>query len=503
MDKRRLLINAIMSLAQVVVIGAVLFILYRFLINTIGIEQLGIWSVVLATTSIASIANLGISGSVVKFVAKFIARGEKETVVSLVQTSAISTGILIGFVLLIAYPFATWLLSLVLPVVHVEEAISILPYALLSLWIAVIASVFQGALDGYQRVDTRSGLLMVGALIQLILCFLLVPTYGLMGLAYAQVAQACMVIIGSWLVLRRHLPLLPAVPYQWNLKLFKEMVGYGLNFQLISVSQMVYDPVTKALLTKFGGLVMTGFYEMASRMVLQLRALLVAANQVLVPAIADLQEKNKEIIQELYKDSYHLLLYIALLIFSAIIAFTPIISQLWIGRYENIFVFFSTLLAVGWFLNTINAPAYFANLGIGELRWNTISHVVIAVLNFCLGLILGNIYDGIGVIVAWVLSLVIGSFIISISYHCRHNIPIVELFPKESRSVGLASIGGLSVSLLLYNYLVGRIILPATTTIVFLAFFATVAIPFWVHPMRKRLTRMVSSQLLKRKVGAW
>lgn len=498
MQNRQVLINAIMSVAQVIVVAGVLFILYRFLLNTIGIEQLGVWSVVLATTSFASIANLGLSASVVKFVAKYLARGEEETVAGVIQTSAISIGIVIGLVLLMAYPFANWLLSLIIPVANIKEALSILPYALLSLWIMVIASVFQAGLDGYQRIDLRSILLMASALIHLILCFMLVPTYRLMGLAYAQVVQTCLVLIGSWLMLKRHLLLLPVIPYQWNRKLFREMVGYGLNFQVISISQMLYDPITKVLLTKFGGLAMTGFYEMASRMILQLRALLVNANQVLVPTIADLQEKSQGIIQKVYKDSYRLLLYIALPLFSAIIAFTPLISQVWIGHYENIFVRFSTLLAIGWFLNTLTAPAYFANLGIGELRWNTIGHVIIAVSNFGLGWLLGSIYGGTAVVVAWVFSLIIGSIIIPVSYHYRHKIPIIKLLPKENINIGLASIVALSVSLLSYYNLNDKLVLSATAAVLVLVFFVTMGIPIWFHPMRKHMMRWVTDELLKR-----
>lgn len=491
MEKRQVLINAIMSVVQVVVIGGVLFLLYRFLLNTIGVEQLGVWSVVLATTSIASIANIGLSASVVKFVAKYLARGEEETVAGVIQTSAISIGILVGLVLLIAYPFANWLLSLVVPVANVEKALSILPYALLSLWIMVIASVFQAGIDGYQRIDLRSMLLIAGALIHLILCFVLVPSYRLMGLAYAQVAQTCLVLIASWLILKRQLLILPVVPYRWNRKLFREMVGYGLNFQAISISQMLYDPITKALLTKFGGLSMTGFYEMASRMILQLRALLVEANRVLVPTIADLHERNREIIQKVYKDSYRLLSYIALPLFLAIIAFTPLISQVWIGHYENIFVFFSVLLAVGWFLNTLTAPAYFANLGIGELRWNTIGHVIIAVLNFGFGWLLGSIYGGMAVVVAWVFSLIIGSIIIPFSYHYRHKIPIIELLLKENIGIGFANITALSISILLYYWLSNKLPPLEIAIIIFLVYFTVIGIPAWLHPMRRHLVKMV------------
>src|SRR5206468_708951 len=158
--------------------------------NTIGVEQLGVWSVVLATTSVCQIANLGLSASVVKFVAKYAARGQDETVADVIQTSAISLGVLIGLILSIVSPFISLLLTMVVPIANLKEALSILPYALSSLWMMVLSSVFQSGLDGYQRIDLRSMLLMAGALFHLILCFMLVPAYGLMGVAYAQVAQA-------------------------------------------------------------------------------------------------------------------------------------------------------------------------------------------------------------------------------------------------------------------------------------------------------------------------
>jgi O-antigen/teichoic acid export membrane protein len=314
-----------------------------------------------------------------------------------------------------------------------------------------------------------------------------VPAYGLIGLAYARVGQAGALVVATWFMLRRLVPKLPVIPYRWNRKLFSEMVGYGLNLQAISISQLFYDPITKSLLTKFGGLAMTGFYEMASRMVLQVRALLVSANQVLVPTIADLQEKDPKIIQKVYKDSYDLLFYIALPLFSILIALTPVISQLWIGEYEDVFVTFSILLALGWFLNTLMAPAYFANLGIGELRWNTTGDVLKAILNLGLGLLLGSIYGGIGVVSAWVVSLVLGSAIIVIAYHYRHAIPMMELLPRGSIGITLAAISALGTSLALYHGLNGILTSLAMAVVLVLIFAGIVFVPLWLHPMRRRV----------------
>ena len=90
MKTRRIFKNARMAVLQVLVAGLTLFFLYRFLLNTIGVKQLGVWSLVLATSSIIHIGNLGFSGSVVKFVAKYVARQELVLAAEVIETAAIS-----------------------------------------------------------------------------------------------------------------------------------------------------------------------------------------------------------------------------------------------------------------------------------------------------------------------------------------------------------------------------------------------------------------------------
>lgn len=498
-QKRRLMINAIMSIGQIILSSCTLFILYWFLLNTIGVEKMGVWSLVLATTAITRIGGLGLPGSVVKFVAKYIAHAEYEIVSRVIQTAVISVGLFIGLVLLAAYPLADWLLGFIVPESKIMDAISILPYALISLWIVTISSVFQAGLDGYQRIDLRNLILMGGAVLYLILCFALVPKYGLLGLAYAQVIQGASILIAGWYSLRFHLQILPVIPYKWNHRLFREMFSYGINMQIASVSNLLYDPITKALLSKFGGLAMVGYYEMASRMIYQIRSLIVSANQVLVPVIADLHERGRGAILGVYRDSYHLLFFFALILFSLIVAFTPIISELWIGHYENTFVLFSLLLAVGWFLNILNAPAYIANLGIGELRYNTLAHIIIGLLNVALGFILGSLYGGMGVIVGLVFSLAIGSSIICISFHFRHGIPLWDLLPRQNIGIGSSCVAGVLIALFLYHRFYYSWPLAELSVVILLTILAVQSVPAWTHPMRKRLAGWFANALLRKK----
>ena len=496
-QKRQVLINAIMAMIQVVAVSAILFVLYRFLLKTIGIKELGIWSVVLSTTSVAGIANFGLSGSVVKFVAKYIARGEDEAVAGVIQTALISIAVAGGLILLIAYPLVHFILGIVMPSDSIEKALSILPYAIMSLWIVIIAGVLQSGLDGYQRIDIRSVILTASALFHLILSFVLVPDYGLMGLAYARVIQTVAMLVISWFILKRLIPALPVFPYQWNRKLFREMIGYGINFQAISITQMLCEPTTKALLTKFGGLSMVGFYEMASRMLLQLRSLLVSANQVLVPAIADLQERNPDFIHKIYKDNYRLIFYIALPFYSIIIAGTPLMSEIWIGHYESTFVIFSILLSVSLFINTLSVPAYFSYLGIGKLKWNNLGHAITAFMNAILGFIAGYIFGGMEVVIAWIISSIAGSLMIAVSYHYSYKISLKQLLPRESRGVAIACLAAVFSAFLIYhsNNCFNDVLISGA---VLLIFSMIIFVPLWIHPMRKWLMRLVTIELLKR-----
>lgn len=495
MHKQQIIKNIILSVTQFLLVGIVLFILYKFLLNKLGAELFGVWSLVLSATTFANIANLGFSGSVVKYVAQSLAKNDVEKVINIIETSAISISVSVGIVFLISYPVAKWLLRIIIPNSHILEALDILPYAMLSLWISVIAGVFQAGLDGHQRIDISSAITILRMVSYLILCLILVPVWGLMGLAYAHVIQACMLTILSWGMLKRQIPTLPLIPYRWSNKLFREMMGYGLNIQMITISQMLYDPITKVLLVKFGGLDLAGYYEMANRMVTQLRGMIVAAVQVLVPTIADLKENDPDSIHKVYKDAYGLVLFIALPYFSAIIAMIPVISRMWIGYYESSFVAFSILLSFGWFINTLVTPAYFTDLGIGKLTWNTRGHLIMAISNVMLGLVLGYIFGGRGVVIAWVLSLVAGSITILLSFHRRNNIQFSDMFPKNYLFVGLSSLAGFSVSLLAYRNLSNNLSLMSITGVVILTIIIVPAFPLWQHPMRKRLMDMQLSRL--------
>ncbi len=149
-------------------------------------------------------------------------------------------------------------------------------------------------------------------------------------------------------------------------------------------------------------------------------------------------------------------------------------------------------------MNTLSAPAYYANLGIGELRWNVVSYITITLGNAILGFLLGVLYGGIGVVVACIVSLAVGGSIIYLSYHIRHKIPLVELMPKASKLIMIACLVSVISALIIQNKLDYSLNTIETNSVILLSFLIIVFIPLWFHPMRRRLVGWLTNELLKK-----
>jgi O-antigen/teichoic acid export membrane protein len=435
--------NVLATILQVLVTGILYFILYRFLLVHLGVSQLGIWSLVLATTSVSRIGEFGLSAGVVRFVAHALGQGNSRRAGDIVQTVAVTLGVLMAILLLACFPLFAAMLKYLLPEQSVQAGMDILPYALLSLWTMVIASVFMGGLDACQRIDLRSVLSALFNFAYLGLTVLWVPAYGLKGVAIAQLVQSIGLVLASWWLLRRQITSLPLLPLTWRLQLLKEMIGYGVNFQIISIMSMLFDPITKGLMSKLGGLEALGYYEMANKLILQARGLIVETNRVVVPMVSALHDYDPQQVVKLFITSYQVVFFISILFYSCIAIGIPSISFLWIGNYQPMFVQFSLLLILGWCVNTLIGPAFFSNLGTGNLRKNVISQTIIGVGGFFGGLLLGYVAGGVGVVLGSILGLIAGSFFLLITYIRRSGLIWTQvIIPSEMGHLILLCLAG-------------------------------------------------------------
>src|ERR1700721_484704 len=90
----RTLRNAGSSLLQLFVSTISLFVLFRVVLGIFGPREFGIWSLVVAATSVVGLSNMGLTGSITKHVADSKAAGDPHRLAGLIETSVVSVALL-------------------------------------------------------------------------------------------------------------------------------------------------------------------------------------------------------------------------------------------------------------------------------------------------------------------------------------------------------------------------------------------------------------------------
>jgi O-antigen/teichoic acid export membrane protein len=188
--------------------------------------------------------------------------------------------------------------------------------------------------------------------------------------------------------------------------------------------------------------------------------------------------------------------------FPFLIAISPLVSQIWFGRYEPVFVGFVALLGAGWLVNVLANPAYTTDLGIGNLRWVLAGCGITAIMNLGLGFLAGKHFGATAVVAASVFSLALGYIAIVFAYHRQNGVPLSQLLPRESIAIVLSSFTGVLIFFPFLSHAPSKSMLSARLISgLFFALLTMIVLPMWLHPMRRRLVRWALS-LLPAKVSS-
>ncbi|HWD88590.1 MAG TPA: oligosaccharide flippase family protein [Mucilaginibacter sp.] len=427
---KRIIINAVSAAVQVIVVGLMYFLLYRYLIRILGPAQLGVWALVVSTSSIANFANFGITSGLVKFVADYRETSDNERMNKLIFTAFVSILLFFAILIFIGYLGVNLILRLVIGPQYIGLALRLLPYSLLCLFINEVGGIYTSILEGFQKNYVRNIIYICGSICFLVISYQLVPRYGLMGVTYAQVIQSALIFLSAFIAGTLNLKGFTLLKWNWDRQIFKSLISYGSKFQLVSLLQLLYEPATKMLLTSFGGLSAVGYYEMASRLINQVRALIVNANQVMIPVVAQASHSGMDAVVKLYQRTMSVTLLVNVPAICAVISFSSFISVIWIGHIEPAFIFPLVILSVTIFFNIMCGPAYYSSLGQGKLNLLVYVHVFMAALNIILGWILGKLFGGHGVVLAWGLTFTLGSLALIIYFQRDMLIGFTRVFSK-------------------------------------------------------------------------
>ncbi|RWM80800.1 MAG: hypothetical protein EOR81_07435 [Mesorhizobium sp.] len=424
----RLVKNAGVALIQPLVAMVCVFGAYRLLTHAIGIEGVGLWSLLVAGSLVARLGDVSGSGGLARFAAIELSKPLLESaVVRYINTVTLTTVAFNGLAAALLWLVASFVIDRFVGHERVTEARTLMPFAIVgTVFLSPIAATVCSAIDGTQRVDQRAILVSCSSVVLLLASWLLIPRYGGAGFGVAQILQQLVVIVFGWMVLRRRIPHLGPFPNSWSRSVFRETVGFGLRLQATGLASLLTEPLAKLILSQWGGLSFVGYYEFALRFLNQARSLVVAGAQPLVAAAAGVGDDISKL-DALLDKSTKVAILGGLCVCLGAIAFSPIFSYLMIGQIRREFIYVICILGFGFGVNVLSIPFYLIALGRGVMRWNLASQIQAAVVIIVLGVPLGFEFGGYGVVVSLAAALVFSSaFVLAGNGHDLRNIEVVK-----------------------------------------------------------------------------
>lgn len=407
--------NAIFSIGEAASIAVCYFVIFRIVVKDLGVDALGVWSLVAATAAMARLGDAGLSAGVTKYIATSTARLDYIGARRYLDTGIISVAALYTLLAAIIFAASPWILPMFVSGESLATAKALIPISLFTLVVNGAAAVSNSAIIGTQRGYVKSALSVFSTILLVAISASLVPKLGILALGLAQLAQSAVLLVGSVALLSQPIKAEGLLP-QWSNKAFREMLSYGAQLQVGSISALIYEPAMKAVMVKFGGLPALAHYEVALRVVMLSRNFIVSANQSLTAAFANMVELRSTDLGATVRKAYKFTCVASVAMFAIISASSYPLSLIIFHEVSINFVALTVILAAAQSVNTTAVPFYMLGLGSGKLRYNVISHLCVTILSPAAGALLGNQFGPIGVAIGCLFGLCIGAIVLYVGY---------------------------------------------------------------------------------------
>jgi O-antigen/teichoic acid export membrane protein len=406
--------NAVFNIAGYSFSVAYVFFLIPIVVHHVGVEQFGLWSLMIALTGYVGLADFGLSTSFVKYIAEYVSLKDYEKVNTVVQHGLLYYGVLSLLFLAIGWLLYVPVFDLLkIPPERYEVATVTFFLALAGFGITSMTSVFVSVLVGLQRTDvfnTMAGIVMVVRFAAIMIALQLGK--GLPGLMVADVLVTFVSAIPLWMVTRRRIPQLRLRFVRYDHQMMKRLLSFGSQLQISRVAELVQAQFDKFLLTRFVGLTAVSLYDFGSRPLVRLRALPLSAISSLVPAVSalDAEHNPARILAGLLRATRYLMI-VALPLFAFFVCFAHEIITVWLGSGFDQAATTMQLLSIPYFFSVVVSVLSLVSQGMGEPKFQMQAMLVQAGLNILLSTVLVTVLGYFGAVLGTIIAGVVGSLL--------------------------------------------------------------------------------------------
>lgn len=398
---------------------ALIFATYRLVLNHGGVEALGLWAMLSAVVHFVRVGDLGMGSAAERHISAIDASAEPSRARAYLEVALLVN--LMPIALLGTIGWLTindqmeWIVAG--DAAAKIQGQSVLPIMILAVVASSVSNVMAGGLRGLHHGYIVAYLSIAGAVLNLVIVCVVVPDFGITGLALAQLVQNCCLAISSWLLFARFISRPNVAPCPRGVthlrsSILRALLTFSLKAQLVNFLNGAFEPLSKMLVGNLSGLGILGLYEVAYKIVALPRNAVVAGVLGLTPAMTRLHVIKNPDLGSLFRRSKTIVSFAICSLSTLLIIASPVASVIFMGEIDIRLVAFIILISLGFLVNTLSAPAYALGFSTGRLKPNLVAASLSVLILVLLGPTLGWLWPTYGVPISAAVSLGVGGIYI-------------------------------------------------------------------------------------------
>jgi len=348
----------------------------RIVLNTLGVEDFGIYNLVGGVVIMFSFLNASMSSSTQRFISFELGKKDYTQLKKVFSMSVNIHAIIAAAILILAETIGLWFLNvkLVIPAERMDAANLVYQFSILSLILSVMRVPYNATIIAYERMNIYAYVSIVEVVLKLIIVFALV-WLGFDKLKMYSIlifSVAAMIWLIYWMYCKRNFTVTNYIIF-WEKSLYKTMINFAGWYLFGSMSIMTIVQGANVILNLFFGPVVNAAwaisFQLNNAVSLFSNNIRMAANPQIVKSYAAGDDKYmKTLIFESAKYSFYLLLLISL----PILLETATILRIWLKIVPDYTVLFCQLVLTNLLLQCFDTSFAMAFQAIGRIKENQI-----------------------------------------------------------------------------------------------------------------------------------
>jgi len=352
-----------------------------YVVNELGTEGWGMWSLVAVFTGYAALFDLGIGSGFAKYIAEYEARGERQKISML-----ITTGLTFYFLLSLMVVSATWVLAdtlidrVLIPLASgphlspdmVEDLRFLCRGAVVLFGLNNCIAPFANVPVGLQRMEVSNALSAGVTVVKFFAALAFIELgWGVRGIFAAQAVSVVLLGVGCVTAAFVLVPGLRVGPRQLNRPVFNQLFSFGWRTQVAKLAGLIdfqTDRMVVASVYKFGDMGLVGLYGIGEYLATKMRQIPNLLVSALIPAASQLDAQSREKhLEQLYLHSTKYMAAVTFPLALGMMATADLMLHAWLGGQEGLgqAAGVTRILCAGYLCNLLPGPGMSIVLGKG------------------------------------------------------------------------------------------------------------------------------------------